>query len=61
MKVKGVVRITKKESVGVWVQIEISGIDGNFKGFVPLDKPVDFEPESPFEIEMKVKGKAKKK
>jgi hypothetical protein len=61
MKVKGVVKITKKVPAGVWVQIEISGVDGNFKGFVPLDKPVDFEPESPFEIDMKVKSKAKKK
>jgi hypothetical protein len=59
MKVKGIVRITKKESGGVWAQISIAGIDGNFKGFVPLEKPVDFETESTFEIDMKVKGKKK--
>jgi len=60
MKVKGVVRVTKKEATGIWVQIEVSGIVGNFKGFVPLDNPVDFETESPFEIEMKVKEEPKK-
>jgi hypothetical protein len=55
MKIKGVIRVVKNVPGGVWVNVDTADISGIFKGFIPLKEPVQFEPESPFEIELKVK------
>ena len=60
MKIKGVIKIVKNVPGGIWVQIDTADVSGLFKGFIPLDSPVKFKPESPFEIEIQVEDEPKK-